>query len=126
MIRNRLLYLPLCGVVILLGLASRRFGQALPEFVASYAGDTLWALMIFLGVGFLFARWPTWKVLVTTLLICYAVEISQLYHAPWIDKIRDTRLGGLVLGYVFLWSDLVCYTVGALFGALAERIFLKR
>lgn len=31
----------------------------------------------------------------------FVIEFSQLYHAEWIDQIRDTSLGGLVLGYGF-------------------------
>ncbi len=42
------------------------------------------------------------------------VELSQLYHAPWIDSIRQTTLGGLILGFGFLWSDLACYALGVL------------
>jgi hypothetical protein len=48
------------------------------------------------------------------------VEISQLYHAPWIDSIRQTALGGLVLGFGFLWTDLVCYSVGIFIGSFTE------
>ncbi|WP_348983054.1 hypothetical protein [Desulfosporosinus sp. I2] len=31
-------------------------------------------------------------------------------------------IGGLVLGYGFLWSDLVSYTVGIGVGILIERL----
>ena len=55
-----------------------------------------------------------------SLVLAFAVEVSQLYHSPWIDGIRSTTLGGLVLGFGFLWSDLVCYLVGIAAGALAE------
>ncbi|CKH20539.1 Protein of uncharacterised function (DUF2809) [Streptococcus pneumoniae] len=48
--------------------------------------------------------------------------MSQLYHAEWIDNIRATTLGGLVLGYGFLWSDLVAYTIGVGVGFLFEFI----
>ena len=44
--------------------------------------------------------------------ISFAIELSQLYRAPWIDSIRATRPGALVLGQGFLWSDLVCYSAG--------------
>ena len=50
------------------------------------------------------------------------VEVSQLYKAPWIDSIRRTTLGGLVLGYDFVWSDLACYAVGVGLGVAVERI----
>ena len=47
-----------------------------------------------------------------SLLFSYSIELSQLYQAPWINNIRHTILGGLVLGEVFVWSDMLCYTVG--------------
>ncbi len=46
--------------------------------------------------------------------------IDRDCHAPWIDGIRNTTLGGLVLGFGFLLSDLVCYLVGIAAGAFAE------
>ena len=49
-----------------------------------------------------------------------AVEISQLYHAPWIDSIRQTTLGGLILGFGFLWSDLACYAVEVGLGVMID------
>jgi hypothetical protein len=48
------------------------------------------------------------------------IEMSQIYHAPWIDSIRHTTLGGLVLGYGFLWGDLACYAVGIGLGLVIE------
>jgi hypothetical protein len=84
----------------------------LPSFIAEYAGDTLWAVMAFLGIGFVAPRWSSLRVAVVALAVSYAVELSQFHHAPWIDALRATRIGALVLGYGFLWSDIVCYTVG--------------
>ncbi|MFM8818855.1 MAG: DUF2809 domain-containing protein, partial [Phycisphaerales bacterium] len=46
----------------------------------------------------------------------------QLHHAPWIDGIRATRLGALVLGSGFLWSDIACYAVGVAGGAAGESM----
>ena len=55
----------------------------------------------------------------------YSIEISQLYHAPWIDAIRNTILGGLILGFGFLWSDLVCYTIGIIIGIIIDIMINK-
>ena len=123
--RNRLGYFVAGCVVVALGLSSRRYGDLLPEFLARYAGDTLYATMIFVGFGFLFPRWRSFRVAVVSLIFCYAIEVSQLYHAPWIDAIRDTRVGGLVLGYGFLWSDLLCYTLGVILGFALELAVRK-
>ena len=112
-------------MVVPFGLASRRYAALLPEFLAEYAGDTLWAVMAFLGFGFIFRRWSILRVSATALLFSYAVEISQLYHAPWIDTVRHTWLGGLILGFGFLWSDILCYTVGVMLGAAVEVALYK-
>jgi glycopeptide antibiotics resistance protein len=109
-------------IVIFLGLGSRLYANYLPTFIATYAGDTLWALQVFLAVGFLFPTFSTLKVARIALAFAFFIEITQLYHAPWLDNIRHYRLAALVLGYGFLWSDLVCYTVGVMLGVMAERI----
>jgi glycopeptide antibiotics resistance protein len=77
-------------------------------------------LMVFWGIGFLFVKMSTGKVMAAALLLSYAIEFSQLYQADWINALRHTTLGGLVLGFGFLWSDLVCYTAGVLAGGLME------
>lgn len=124
--RNRLAYLIVgCGVVAL-GLSSRRFAVRLPDFLAAYSGDTLWALMVFVVIGFFAPRWSSARVAVLALLFSFAVEFSQLYHSPWIDGLRRTRIGGLILGYGFLWSDLLCYAVGVALGWLVERMLYSR
>ncbi|WP_088293696.1 DUF2809 domain-containing protein [Bacillus mycoides] len=124
--RNRLLYAVFTIVVIILGLSSRKFAFALPDLLNGYLGDALWALMIFVGFGFLFPKIETKKLAFISLIFCYGIEISQLYHAEWIDSIRATTLGGLVLGYGFLWSDLVAYTIGVGVGMLGEFMLRKK
>ncbi|ASI78192.1 DUF2809 domain-containing protein [Bacillus cereus group sp. Bc002] len=124
--RNRLLYATFTILVIILGLSSRKFAFALPALLNDYLGDALWALMIFIGFGFLFPKIEMKKLALISLMFCYGIEVSQLYHAEWIDSIRATTLGGLVLGYGFLWSDLVAYTIGVGIGFLFELILWKK
>ncbi|MDF9614462.1 DUF2809 domain-containing protein [Bacillus cereus] len=124
--RNRLLYATFTIIVIILGLSSRKFAFALPELLNDYLGDALWALMIFIGFGFLFPKIETKKLAFISLIFCCGIEMSQLYHAEWIDNIRATTLGGLVLGYGFLWSDLVAYTIGVGVGFLFEFILRRK
>jgi hypothetical protein len=121
LIRTRFVYLLAAIVVVIAGLASRRYRGQLPAFLAEYAGDTLWALMLFLLVSTLFAGRPVPARAAISLALAFLVEVSQLYHAPWIDSLRQTTLGGLVLGFGFLWTDLVCYSVGIVTGSLTER-----
>ena len=125
--RDRRVFALLFVGTVALGLASRRYGFALPTFVATYAGDTLWAAMVFWGLALVFRSKSTLILASGALALAFLVESSQLYHAPWLDAVRATRLGVLVLGSGFLWSDLACYVVGvslavALDIALAGRM----
>jgi len=100
-----------------------------PAFIAAYAGDTLWALVAFLGFGLLMPRASTRHVALLAIVFSAMIEVSQLYDAPWIASIRQTTLGGLILGFGFLWSDLTCYVVGVGLGVLIEvgyNDFLER
>lgn len=124
--RNRFLQLFLLAITIAAGLASRHFSAYLPHWVQLYLGDALWALMVFLLFGFFFHKKSTLWIALAALTFSFSIEISQLYHASWIDALRTNRLGGLVLGFGFLWSDLVCYTLGVAFGYVMEKVLLKR
>jgi len=120
--RNPLVQIILIALACLLGIGSRRYVHALPGFIAAYAGDTLWALAAFLGFGVLLPRASTRTIAVLAMAFSVAIELSQLYHAPWIDSIRHTTIGGLILGFGFLWSDLACYSLGVGLGAVIEII----
>jgi Protein of unknown function (DUF2809) len=117
-----LVSIALLAIVCMLGLGSRHFASNLPAVVATYAGDTLWALALFLFLGLILYRVSTGRIAALALVISLLVEVSQLYHAPWIDSIRRTRLGGLVLGFGFLWSDLVCYAAGVGLGVVIMSV----
>lgn len=113
-------------VTIVLGLASRRFGGSLPVFVAQYAGDVLWATMVFWLCTIAFPRAQTWLLAGLALTIAFAVEFSQLYRAPWLDAVRATSAGALALGQGFLVSDLACYTIGVALGVAIDVLLRRR
>ncbi|MBU9709173.1 DUF2809 domain-containing protein [Paenibacillus sp. AK121] len=110
--KARAAYLVAVLVMILLGLGSRAFSTQLPAFVANHFGDALWACMIYFGLRMLWVNRQLSVALWGSVLFCFAIEFSQMYQAPWINHIRATTLGGLVLGKGFLTVDMIRYTVG--------------
>ncbi len=112
-------------LVVAGGLAWRSAANPVSPFFHKYGGDTLWALLVFLGFGFLFAHASTLRVALFAFSFSCVVELTQLYHAPWIDAVRETRLGHLVLGATFNWPDLIAYGVGVCLGCLAEIVLLR-
>lgn len=123
--RNRKVYFILILVVMGLGILSRKLSYLLPNFVNTYLGDAIWAAMIYVMMAFVFANKLPKEVAIFSLLFCYAIELSQLYQAPWINAIRNTTFGALVLGSGFLWSDLLAYALGVGMAFLIEKKFIK-
>lgn len=117
MLRKRILYFGLVVFTIIIGLLSRHF-TVIPLFI----GDILWATMVYFIARFLFISKKIKFVVLISLLFCYGIEFSQLYKAPWLDNLRHTLFGRLVLGETFLWGDLLSYTVGVVAGILIERL----
>lgn len=107
---------------ILAGLGVRKLAASFPCFLTAYLPDAIWGAMVFCLFGILLPHAPI-RQTVFSLLFSYAIECSQLYHAPWIDTVRTTVLGHLVLGSGFLASDLVCYTVGIAVALSARHLF---
>ena len=117
----------LCALLILCaaGLLVRSRHAVSPTFLTTYFPDAAWTMAVYCGFGLLFCRdarlhFPL------ALGVSFLVELSQLWHTPFLEALRSTTLGGLVLGYGFLWSDLVCYAVGALLCAAAETVVRRK
>lgn len=123
--RSRALYGLLLAAVITTGLLWRSRLMPLPPFALKYGGDALWALMVFVGFGLLLPRRSTLLLAALAIGFSTAVEFSQLYHAPWIEALRATLPGRLILGSTFNWPDLPAYALGVALGACAE-VCLRR
>ncbi len=119
--RRRFISAAAMVLVMAAGLLWRSPWVPLPVFARKYGGDALWALLAFVGIGFLAPRQSTVRTALAALVFAWAIEFSQLYHAPWIDAVRATRLGGLILGSTFNAPDLLAYAVGIAVGAWVER-----
>lgn len=126
MTRSRWHYAVATALTIAVGLASRSYRAYLPWWLAKNAGDALYATMVFFGTGFLAPRASTARVALAATAFCFAIELSQLYRAPWIDSVRETTPGRLILGQGFHAFDLVCYVIGAALGAGLELGLRRR
>ncbi|MEA3213437.1 MAG: hypothetical protein QOE70_6494 [Chthoniobacter sp.] len=124
--RRRVRYAVLAILVVALGMLWRSRLVAFSPFLIKYGGDVLWAMMAFLGCGILMPKRKTWQVALVALIFAFGIEFSQLYHAPWIDRIRARRLGALILGSTFNWPDLPAYSAGIGLAAGLESVFRRR
>jgi hypothetical protein len=111
--------------VIAAGLASRGIEAIAAGPLGKYPGDALWALMVFLGLGLLARTASTLRLGAVAFAIAALVETSQLWHPAWLDAIRATTLGHLVLGSWFAPGDFVAYAIGVALGVGSEVLLAR-
>lgn len=119
--KNRLFYLLLTLLIIIIGILSRKI-----SFIPFFIGDLLYAIMVYFGIRFLFKNLSRNKSAIIAMLTCYCIELLQLCSADWINKIKATTLGRYALGQGFLWSDLIAYSVGILIVYYADKLVIEK
>ena len=115
---SRMHYAIIVVTIIGCGLLSRT-SSVVPLFV----GDMLYAMMMVAIMRWVFIFNLLWKICLWSLMLCFAIEFSQLLSYDWLLQLRSTHLGALVLGQGFLWSDIVAYSGGVLlFGMFLSHV----
>jgi hypothetical protein len=109
-----------------LALATRSHHEWFHPLIVEYGGDIIWAGMFLFFLRIFFIKIELWKLALINYALGVADEVSQLYQAPWILSIRQTKLGGLMLGHTFVWSDIVCYALGTLLAFILAYFIEKK
>lgn len=105
-------------LVIVVGLAVHLIGSG-P--VADFAGDALYAVMIYLAIAVVFARVASWIVGAAAVVVCTLIELFQLTGLPgvWAEAFWPVRL---VLGAGFDARDLIAYAVGTALATVCDLV----
>lgn len=106
-----------------LGLALRRYGYdlGLPFPIVKYGGSMLWGAMVYFLVAAVLFKSPDRFNIVLAASIAVLVELSRLYHTPWLDAFRVTTAGALLLGRVFSVWNIAAYVCGIFAAFLVKR-----
>ena len=99
--RQRVAYFGLALVTVPIGLAIRFVPLGLPWFVMKYGGSTLWAVMIYWVLAFLWPRGAPRSLALAAGTIATLVELLRLYHSAALDAFRISLPGIILLGRFF-------------------------
>ncbi|QCI63408.1 DUF2809 domain-containing protein [Phreatobacter stygius] len=122
----RVLYATLAIATIAAGLACRSPMLGLAPFYAKYAGSILWGGMVYWLVAMLTPKSHPAVAAGLAALVAIGSEFSQLIQIGWLDQFRATRIGVLLLGRYFAWTDIAAYLVGIAPAAALDRLVLRR
>lgn len=81
--------------------------------------EIFWCLVIFF---FWPRREKATKIAVTVFAVTCVLEVLQLWHPAFLEKIRSTFLGSALIGTCFVWCQFPHYILGCLIGWLWLRI----
>jgi Protein of unknown function (DUF2809) len=115
--RSRLVFFVNILAIVPLGYIVR-FSHILPEYIhdvgGSIAYEIFW-ILLWLSIQ------PLANRRLTAIWVCLgtcAIEFLQLYQPSWLQAVRATLPGRLVLGTTFAWSDFPAYAIGSYLGWL--------
>jgi hypothetical protein len=100
-----------------------RYVSATLAVFSRYIGAILGAAIVFIAFALVKPRSPREGIAAIALLLLYAVELSQLYPASWIDDLRGSWLGSMFWDNGFRWSHLICYAIGVIPLAAEDQEF---
>lgn len=92
---------------------SVRFAPALPEWLRDSSGGATYVVFWAMAAQALRPDLRPSIAAAAALTFTCAVESLQLWHPAWLDALRRTLPGRLVLGSTFAWSDFPPYFLGA-------------
>jgi hypothetical protein len=120
--RRRVRYLVLAIGTIIVGLMVHLGGSLLPPVFRDVLGDALWATMVVWWMGVAAPRLRLRTRGLAALAVCVAVELSQRYHPPFLDALRRTLPGHLVLGSGYDPRDLLAYAAGVVVAVVLAQV----
>jgi Protein of unknown function (DUF2809) len=108
----------LIGMVLIIPLGySVRFATGLgsPMFQDIFGSIAYQVLLMFV-VAFFFPRMNLVKIAIGVFIVSSAIELLQLWQPPFLQAIRATWVGRVLLGNTFLLEDFPPYAIGCFFG----------
>jgi hypothetical protein len=118
-------YITAILLCVLIGLSSR-YTSFYPQAIQVHLGDAVWASMIYFGFKLITKKDNILSPIFLSLFFCLFIEFSQIYQGDWLVHIRNTFIGGLILGKGFLWMDLLRYAIGIVLAVAADMLLFHK
>ena len=110
-----------CLLAAALGVAGKRVTGTGAGVAVGQGEDFFGTVFLILAPRIAFLRVAMWKIVAPILGILVAIEVSQLSHAAWLERVRADWLGRRIVGNTFEWADFVAYGLAAWAAVLIDR-----
>lgn len=114
------------GIIIILPLGYWvRFHSPAPEWLNDMLGSLAYQILLMMLVAYCLPKASLAWVAVWVCLASCAIEFLQLWQPPFLQAIRATLPGRLILGNTFGWSDFPPYFIGSFVGWAGMRSLIR-
>ena len=103
-----------------------RFHAPWPAWLRDASGGALYVAAMALVIALVARRSGPRRQVAWALALTCAIELLQAWHPAWLQAIRRTLPGRLVLGTTFNWWDFPAYAAGALLALAILRHMGRR
>nr|WP_309242673.1 DUF2809 domain-containing protein [Limnofasciculus baicalensis] len=104
-----------------------RFSQGItPEWLNDCLGVIAYQIFWILFVLFIYPRASLIWTAIGVFFFACGIEFLQLWQPSWLQELRGTLPGRLVLGNTFTWTDFPPYIIGSFLGWLWVRWLYNR
>ncbi len=93
-----------------------RFYQGGQTWVSDFLGSVAYEIFWIVLVGLFFPAVSPARAAIGVCLATCMLEFLQLWHPPFLEAMRATFLGRMVLGTTFNWADFLSYFAGSAAG----------
>jgi hypothetical protein len=90
-----------------------RFDMAGAEWLRDASGGVIYVVFWMLAAACVWPRAKAGRIAFAVFFATCGLEFLQLWHPGWLEEVRRTLPGRLVLGTTFSWSDFAPYAAGA-------------
>ena len=115
--RNRWIILVIL-LITPLGFGTKLYEGPGSEWVNHSLGGVLYVIFWCLVCSIIWPAVRAGKIACMVFLVTCFLEVAQLWHPVFLEKIRDTFLGAALLGNSFTWLDFPHYAAGGIIGFL--------
>lgn len=119
--RSRPLLLTALLTLTAVGLATKSYTGPGAAWIRGSLGGAFYVACWMAAWWLVRPRASGWLVAGVVLAATCGIEAAQLVRVDWLDALRATRVGGLVLGSTFAWADFPAYVLGAGLGLAMGR-----
>lgn len=99
-------------ILIPLGFATKLYWGPGREWVHNYAGGIVYVMFWALVLAALVPRLRPSVTALSVFTATTALEFLQLWHPPFLEKIRSTFIGRVLIGATFSFYDIIYYAAG--------------